>query len=456
MSVYGDSKSHTAAGHFSRLFPDLPAASFSTEALTALATAMMATASGEGPIPSGYTYFGQFVDHDMTFDAEGNDLPDTGAGPELPLQLATPMLDLDNVYGKQDEFINQSGKFHIGCTKQTTEPSRPDLDRTFAGQGRIADARNEDNLPLMHTHLLFQLLHNKLIGPDPDIPLSRFSEVKKEVLQIYQTIIVQDYLRRILDPKVCTEVFEQGLVHFYKSGDQLPPIPVEFSGAAYRFGHSMVRESYDWNRFLTHANGNPATLQDLLQRTGLYKLTDVNRQTNSWYIDWRFFLPLDPACKPNHAMLIDCYISDFLKNLPHSGGGSLPLRNLLRGVRYGLPSGQAVASAMAAVTDIEPVTEAEFLQAASPALKAVMEQYDLHKCSPLWFYILFESGIRAGKGAHLGPMGSRIVAEVFHAMLLASPHSVLKEPYDVAAGSLREVVGGQPLELRHVVTFTGN
>src|SRR4051812_36145515 len=53
---------------------------------------------GVSKIPSGFTYFGQFVDHDITFDVSSTLDADTDAN--TINNMRTPMLDLDSVYGR--------------------------------------------------------------------------------------------------------------------------------------------------------------------------------------------------------------------------------------------------------------------------------------------------------------------------------------------------------------------
>ena len=49
-------------------------------------------------IPAGYTYFGQFVDHDITFDPTPMSVKEQDMG--ALVDFRTPALDLDNVYGR--------------------------------------------------------------------------------------------------------------------------------------------------------------------------------------------------------------------------------------------------------------------------------------------------------------------------------------------------------------------
>src|SRR5262249_45742858 len=133
---------------------------------------------------------------------------------------------------------------------------------------------------------------------------------------------------------------------FYDYRNQ-PFIPVEFSGAAYRFGHSMVRAEYELN----------ATAQDIpiFGEKG-HDLRGFQKRPSGREIEWfRFFEFPESEEKPQPSRQIDSRLAPGLGLLPDSVTGPLPndsilkslaVRNLLRGVALGLPSGQAVARAM--------------------------------------------------------------------------------------------------------------
>ena len=88
-------------GRFGRMFRTLPPLDPGGDAIAALVKHMKdagAAPSGDNhKIPSGYTYFGQFVDHDITFDPmsqlqKQND-------PDALVDFRTPRFDLDSLYG---------------------------------------------------------------------------------------------------------------------------------------------------------------------------------------------------------------------------------------------------------------------------------------------------------------------------------------------------------------------
>lgn len=447
-------------GRFGRMFPDLPPFSAPDAALRALADAMKdanpADPAGDNPdIPAGFTYLGQFVDHDITLDL-------TSIGEKLKDPLATenfrtPSLDLDSIYGlgpdgsphlyaRNPANRNAPGaKLLIGTTVQAFEdfgnvpPGLPnDLPRNPQGFAQAGDHRNDENLLVAQTHLAFLKFHNKVVdvlAGQPSPPPDLFFEARRIVTWHYQWIVLHDFLERITERGLVDRILREGR-KFYRF-KRTPFMPVEFSAAAYRLGHSMVREVYSHNRIFTPPatpETVPATLELLFSFTGLSggivgdlapdpltAPTPISLLPSNWIIDWRRFHELDTP--PQHGLVrnasrrIDPFLVPALHELP-VGGGSLAFRNLRRGVMLGLPSGQDVAAAMG----MEPLTPKEI--ASGPDGK-VAQQHKLHEATPLWYYILKEAQVRTG-GDRLGPVGARIVAEVFVGLVEGDSESYLR------------------------------
>ncbi|MET0220013.1 MAG: heme peroxidase, partial [Tardiphaga sp.] len=213
-----------------------------------------------------------------------------------------------------------------------------------------------------------------------------------------------------------------------------PYMPVEFSAGVYRLGHSMVREEYSHNRIFTAGGLAPATLKRLFQFTGLSggivgdaapnpptAPTPVSVLPSNWIIDWRRFhevLPSNPPGVPlNASRKLDPFVIPELHTLP-GGGGSLPFRNLKRGVLLGLPSGQDVAKAMKIKN---PLTPAEISKGTDGA---VAKKHGMHEHTPLWYYILKEAEQR-GEGKKMGPVGATLLAEVFVGLVHGDHQSYL-------------------------------
>lgn len=441
---------------FTRLFPELPAATFRKNILMALADTMILEDGEKSPsskIPAGYTYFGQFVDHDLTRDSAGDEIASPIPANVLPIQLATPSLDLDSLYGPRGEYLNQDGVFTMKATVENLEPSRAELERSLNGRARIADPRNEDNLAVMHFHILFQQFHNKIYETtSTELPTIKRAEVAMiETIHYYQHLVLYDFLKKILDPDVYKAVIENDDCVIYRTEpSEVPLMPLEFSGAAFRFGHSMVREFYNWNKHFKKVENTR-----LLKNTGIGgHLGDINRHNNAWYIDWDRFIPESNKKSSNHAKAINTVLASSLGKLPHSGGGNLAYRNMARGVSYGLPSGQAVGNQLASKMNLkEPLTTSVIVSASHSRQKEILEAEGLHKNTPLWYYLLLEAEI-CREGECLGQIGSQIVAEVFLNIVRCSKQSILRTEFNPEEGALSKMIKkGDNLTLRHIIDY---
>ncbi len=429
------------SGKFGRMFPSLPAFTPSVESLTKLAEAMVDD-DPENPkgdninVPAGYTYLGQFIDHDITLDTTA--LGEMMVDPLAVKNFRTPKLDLDSLYGSGPDIqpylyqIDDSDLFLIGKTNSqpgTGDASIPtelpnDLPRSPSTLAIIGDPRNDENLIVAQTHLAFLKFHNKVVEGirDGSIKLesamgkSTFEAARETVIWHYQWIVLFDFLSRVIDQKQLRRVLKGGR-RFFKF-DTDPFMPVEFSVAAYRLGHSMIRASYDFNRVFTPRPGGvvPATLELLFTFTAASgRAVPI---PSDWIIDWRRFFPVDPKIPVNLSRELDPFLVDPLKNLPNvPTPNSLAVRNLLRSNSLGLPSGQDVARCMG----LCPLSE-KLISTGKDGQVAAELGFDVQ--SPLWYYILKEAQIE-GKGIRLGTVGSRILAEVFVGLLEGDSNSFL-------------------------------
>lgn len=309
---------------------------------------------------------------------------------------------------------------------------RNDLPRSPEGFALIGDHRNDENLIVAQTHLAFLKFHNKVVdmlagGAEPTNAL--FAEARRIVTWHYQWMVLHDFVERLTEDGIIATILENGR-KFYRF-KEVPYMPIEFSAAAYRLGHSMVREQYSHNRFFPNT-----TFDFLFMFTGLSG--DVqgpgsafDAVPSNWIIDWRrwydFNTPAGEFADPkagepkfifNYSRRIDPYIAPMLHTLP-GGGGNLAARNMKRGARLGLPCGQDVATAMGIK---DPITPDEI--AANGEDGKTAKQQGLHQKTPLWYYILKEAQIRRN-GERLGPVGSFIVAEVFVGLVHGDHESYL-------------------------------
>lgn len=414
-------------GRFGRMLRRLPPAPPMADAqLTALAELMrQPTAPGGWSgvtvnsdnvfIPAGYTYFGQFLDHDVTFDPASS--LDKVNDPDALRDFRTPRYDLDSLYGSgpDDEPFQYakdgSGKLLLSATAS----GEPDMPRNSEKIALIGDPRNDENIIVSQLHVAFARLHNKFIDQvtaEGAVPHEfRFAEAQRRTRWHYQWVIVHDYLPRIVGKDLLTRLrapneageFDPRL-RYYRAKTR-PYMPIEFSAAAFRFGHSMIRGIYNLNSVVVDrpifAPGDAVgELDDLRGRRAL---------PDQWGIDWSLFFAINGS-SPQLSQKIDSLLVPALFDLP-GPGQPLPVLNLRRGQSMGLPSGQDVAKHFRA----EHIwTAAEF-------------GIDV-EATPLWFYILKESELDPNVlGKHLGPVGGRIVAEVLLGLLSSDPHSYLNQ-----------------------------
>jgi len=257
----------------------------------------------------------------------------------------------------------------------------------------------------------------------PNLPpqFDDFDETRRIVRFHYQYLILHDLLERVTMPGTVDDVLTNGRRFFTFDPAIGPQVPVEFSAAAYRFGHSLVREQYNFN-----LNFPTATLGQLFQFTAASG--SITTLPDIWVIDWRRFLPvIGHETAPGgmtHTRRIDSTLVPTLFGLPNSGPNppALASRNLQRGVQKELPTGQDVADRMG----LPKLSPADL--AAGPDGPTVTA-HDFHNRSPLWWYLLKEAQLTGG-GVTLGPVGSRIVVEVFVGLLQGDPQSFLSRKAD--------------------------
>jgi hypothetical protein len=369
---------------------------------------------------AGTTFFGQFLDHDVTFDATSRLARATN--PADALNFRTPALDLDSVYGAgpvaQQELYDPGDHIKL---KVESGGAFEDLPRRADGAAIIGDPRNDEHLIICGLHCAFLLFHNRAVdhvrdqgrlSRQPDV----FAEARRLTTWHYHWLILHEFLPQIVGQKMVDEVLRHGRRHYRpRLGEAF--IPVEFQTGTYRMGHSMVRPSYRAN--LAGDNRQPffGFIFDPSQesRADPDDLRGGSRASRR-FIGWQTFFDFgDGEVKPNKK--IDTKISTALFTLPlgaiatHDAPTALPQRNLLRHLTWQLPSGQRVAHTMG-VTPLAPAD----LQELAPL------GVGFERSTPLWYYVLKEAEVVAD-GLHLGPVGGRIVAEVFIGLLQTDPGS---------------------------------
>lgn len=221
-------------------------------------------------VPAGYTYFGQFIDHDLTFDNTSSLNPaDTGEQDRLPTNLRTPRFDLDSLYGDgpdaQPFLYAEDGasllfKDSNQSQSQTTyEQATQDLLRSPNGRAIIGDKRNDENSIISQIQLAFVRYHNAVVKKlsiyDEKLTgTALFNQARNEVRWTYQKLVIEDFLPRIVKAEVLADLQEattpeerKNLYALY-THDKRKNLPREFVVAAYRFGHSGVRTGYRLNK----------------------------------------------------------------------------------------------------------------------------------------------------------------------------------------------------------------
>jgi Animal haem peroxidase len=199
---------------------------------------------------AGMTFLGQFIDHDISFDTTSS--LERQTDPQQITNFRVPTLALDSVYGigplGSPHLYDQSpsGQGIKFLTEPTGTPNKFDVPRNSQMVALIADPRNDENLIVSQLHLAFLRFHNNVVDhvknntglADPE---DVFTEAQRVVRWHYQWILVHEFLELTCGATVVNEVLANGR-KFYRFKTE-PFIPVEFSVAAYRFGHSQVRPS---------------------------------------------------------------------------------------------------------------------------------------------------------------------------------------------------------------------
>src|SRR6476620_2701501 len=369
---------------------------------------------------AGTTFFGQFMDHDMTFDtASPLGKP---ASPERSLNSRTPSFDLDSVYGGGPVGSPQLYD-PVDRAKLKVESGGlfEDVPRMADGTAIIGDPRNDEHVVIAGMQAAFLKFHNAVVdriraGGQSD-QAEVYSQARRLTTWHYQWLILHEFLPLFVGQPMVSSIMRRG-PRFYRPRRGEAFIPVEFEGAASRFGHSMVRPSYRAN--LAGDQGKPFFGMIFDPKAGGPDPKDLRGGFRSprRFVGWQTFFDFgDGQVKPNKR--IDTRISTPLFDLPlgaianHAPPVVLPVRTLLRHVTWELPSGQAIARKMG-VSALSTVDLDE------------LHGYGLglEGSTPLWYYVLKEAEL-VEDGLRLGPVGGRIVGEVIVGLLQSDPASYL-------------------------------
>jgi hypothetical protein len=431
----------TGTGRFGRMFPALmPLASF-TPGPVALGAAGGPMDGGSPPpndttqnnprIRAGYTFLGQFIDHDLTLDAVS--ILERQIDLNAIHNFRTPAFELDSLYGlgpSAQPYLYQPDGMRFQLS-----PGDLDLQRNVNGRALIGDPRNDENLIVSQLHLLFLKFHNAVVDQATDPSLGageRFLRAQEIVRWHYQWIVAHEFLPRTVGKAIAERALED--LPFTYPADAF--MPVEFSVAAYRFGHSQTRPGY----LINNDNGQVAAAAlfppDPTAPVGPGDLRGFKPVAPERRVDWKFFFgpqntTPNPLAGAQDSKLIDTRLSTAMLRLPDGvvppttpdAHRSLATRNLQRGIDAQLPSGQQVACKVVPLRDRlteRQVWGANDMGAAVPGGAGG---------APLWFYVLREAEVKA-RGLRLAGAGAEIVARTFAALLHADPASqVNRDPH---------------------------
>lgn len=420
---------------FGRLFPQLTSNAISTEVLQQLGApsndtgrpAYMEDSQFRGTdnnadIEVGQTYTGQLLAHDISIDLTSV-LGET-IKPRKIRNGSTPWIDLDTIYGfgknKAARDPNNRAKLLLG----NNIGNERDYPRDANGHAIIVDKRNDENNNLAQLAPVLIQFHNTMVDELTAAGLTNqrrlFKKAKKLTIAHWQSIVLYDYLPNFINQSLIDDILDNG-PRFYKKKMAIKGmIPVEFAMAAHRFGHSIVRGRYTLNSNFERMRLFPLSAAEL-SRNLLGGVPIPSERQIGWS---RFFKingsvpgdindPVDQFSGLQVGRIIDRLVARPMLRLPFGGPGlpdfvintentvagmptiSLAALSLLRGSATGVPSGQAVASAMG----VEPLENVQF-DICDAGLIADNCEIFLEEPieTPLFIYITEEARIQNGGG----------------------------------------------------------
>ncbi|WP_204112638.1 peroxidase family protein [Shimia biformata] len=373
---------------------------------------------GNSQCPAAYTYFGQFIAHDLS------DMVVETAG---TTNLQTASLDLSSVFGTDIDFAQS----FVGPT--TPQNDLRDIARDAAGAPEIKDRRNDANLAVAQVHNMVA----RFFLRERAQPGQTEATARRATINYFQTAVMQDYLPRIVGQAEVNAVLA-GPRLLQQSAPFL--IPMEFALACFRFGHAQVRDNY-FHGFAPQSV-TPGDLIDFTHAGGLFANTaagDPKVLPSDWQMVWPKMIGATATLRTrriaarianNHGEIKSAIVND--AQAPDGGRINLAAETLIRGKRLHLPSAQVLIAWIKANHPLVPLAHIDLQDAATldkaarfttPALRTLLEN-GLAENTPLWLYTLLESQA-ASDGEQLGPLAGRIVAETLIAAIEADPQGIL-------------------------------
>ncbi|MBN8939120.1 MAG: hypothetical protein J0H01_06495 [Rhizobiales bacterium] len=496
------------------------------------------SAQDKATAPSGYTYLGQFIAHDLSFSADR--VPRATPAEQKPQaydNLRQTLLSLESIYGGgprefslgyacpgRGEGRKPSSRTHLrvgairakpavdaGAAAREPETIAADLPRmscpAFDGARTgmtdvlIADPRNDDHAIISQLTLLFFRLHNKIVDviaadtvkiDNKDVHYYNLYERSRAVTtKVYRSIIVNDYLFTMLDRQIYERYRPKNAEAEVRFLTKRRPgqLAVEFSHAAFRFGHAMVRRDYPFRETFT--------IHEILKRNSADR-PELMPFNSDWLVDWRNFFddpslrstadqrsgdrsqlvlsrPLGPTFTSMEVPVV--FLGDQegkdgypVLSIKVSKGGKAPAdpeglatRDLARSCSVPMASVEAIIGLMQEDDALGKIVGAHPLLADRSERERLIRDWlsaDLPKGAgkvafdgdldfivqhpPLLFFILLEAEI-IGQGIRLGPLGSFIIAETMFSEL-ASP---IETPESPGRAGRRRI--GYPMDYRHLL-----
>ncbi|WP_336247093.1 peroxidase family protein [Octadecabacter dasysiphoniae] len=389
---------------------------------------------GDNPNAAGlstlFTTFGQFLDHDMVLSPEDHDagtldlvgMPHDIARSQVaeeiedgetiaPTNVVTWQIDGSQVYGSTDARMDdlrsfEGGKLRMQDDTTSAADMLPDADADSFMAGDIegddpvylaGDVRANENPNLLSLHTTFVREHNhwaeKLAEDHPDWDDEQLYDAARSIVEYeLQSITYNEWLPHLVGGAVDDTDVEP---------DASGEVSVEFSTAAFRFGHTLVSSNID----MMNDDGTDAGSMDLMD--AFFNHSPVEESGIEAILRGQ----LSATAQELDTEIVDD-LNFFLETPDGVSGFSLAALNLARGLDHGLES--YIETRAQLIGDIDPATLAPLdfsiitsdldVQARLAAAYTDVFQVDL------WVGGLAEDSIDDTK---LGPLFTYIVADQF-------------------------------------------
>ncbi|OIJ65007.1 hypothetical protein WN71_025745 [Streptomyces mangrovisoli] len=445
----------------------------------------------------GSTFFGQFIDHDVTFDR--TTVLGAPANPLISPNERSAALDLDILFGggpghTPDLYVdNKSGtvgpKLRIG-TGGVYESMPYVADGKGTYKTVTADPRNNETLMLEGLVVGYMKAYNRVLDDLKSLDLShiptakdadlssgheRYLAAKEVLLWHYHWLIVNEHLPQLVGQSLVDDILENGN-RYYNPPKGNAFMPIEFGSGAYRFGHSQVDSSYRVNFTSGTGESSNPHKKPFYALTFDHKSIPASKYDDNTsydrddtlggypakrrYIGWQTYFDFGDG-QVMHNRKIDTKLTNILFKLPipsiapgtEKSPVSLAQRNLLRQLTWATPSGQDLAELM----KVDSLTKADLAE-----IGGVYAPFATK--TPLWYYVLAEART-VNNGQSLGPVGGRIVAETLIGLVRAQSGSYLNKypkfkPFlgtDLKLGSdrVRTITGHRDYTHAHLLYYAG-